>query len=316
MLSEMPDAWAAQITRWAEANAAHKTTLDDGTVAPDANEEYLIYQTIVGAWPWANADKQQFAGRVKEYMAKALSEGKVNVSWINPRQEYTEAVQLFVDRLLTSPEAEGPTAFVTELEEMLASVRLHGAVNSLAQMVLKATSPGVPDFYQGTDLWDLSLVDPDNRRPVDYVHRVKILDALAQQPPAEAAREVLSTLEDGRVKLFAMQGTLAVRNAYREAFKNGAYTPLEVSDPDHAFAFLRGEDVLVVIPRFTHTLVESRPEIPLGSAWSGHELTLPEEAGAKWVNALTGKEVSAREGVLSLTEVFADFPVAVLTRKT
>ncbi len=314
VLSEMPDSWAARIARWAETNAAHKTTLEDGAVAPDANEEYLIYQTIVGAWPWADADKQQFAGRVKEYLAKALSEGKVNVSWINPRPEYTEAVQLFVDRLLTS--ADGvPTPFVTELEAMLASVRLHGAVNSLAQLVLKATSPGVPDFYQGTDLWDLSLVDPDNRRPVNYEHRTNVLNALAGQSPAEAARDVLASLEDGRVKLFTMQRTLAVRNAHGELFKDGAYTPLEVSDPDHAFAFLRGEDVLVVIPRFTHTLVEGRSEIPLGSAWAGHEVTLPEEAGTKWVHALTGKEINAEENVLSLDEVFADFPVAVLTRR-
>ena len=314
VLSEMPETWATQITHWAEANAAHKTTLDDGTVAPDANEEYLIYQTIVGAWPWADADKKQFAGRVKEYMAKALSEGKVNVSWINPRPEYTEAVQLFVDRLLTAADGQEPTPFVADLEQLLASVRLHGAVNSLAQMVLKATSPGVPDFYQGTDLWDLSLVDPDNRRPVDYQRRAEILDAFAEQSPAETVRDTLASLEDGRVKLFTMQRTLAIRNAHRKLFEDGGYTPLEVSDPDHAFAFLRGEDVLVVIPRFTHTLVKGRPEIPLGPAWAGMEVTLPEEAGTKWVNALTGQELSAHENVLPLAAVFADFPVAVLTR--
>ncbi len=315
VLSEMPDGWAAQARRWAESNIALKTTLDDDTVAPDANEEYLIYQTIVGAWPWAEDDKKQFAGRVKEYMAKALSEGKVNVSWINPRAEYTEAVQQFVDRLLTPADGERQTQFVTELEQLLEPVRVHGAINSLSQMVLKATSPGVPDFYQGTDLWDLSLVDPDNRRPVDYTRRAEILQAFAEQEPLETAREVLASLEDGRVKLFAMQKTLAVRNTHRAVFDEGAYTPLEVTDPDHAFAFLRGEDVLVVIPRFTYTLAKGSAEMPLGEAWHGLEVTLPEESGTKWVNALTDKEVAIKENSLPLTVVFADFPVAIFTRK-
>ncbi len=304
VLSEMPDAWDAQVKRWAEANAAYKTTLDDGTIAPDANEEYLIYQTIVGAWPWLPVDQKNFAGRVKEYMAKALSEGKVNVSWVNPRPEYTEAVQNFVDRLLGAPQ------FVSELEALLSSVRVHGAVNSLAQLVLKATSPGVPDFYQGTDMWDLSLVDPDNRRPVDYPHRVKALDALAEKPATEAIQDVLGTLEDGRVKLLTTARTLTVRNAHRAIFDSGAYTPVEVSDPEHTFAFLRGEKVLVVIPRFTYTLTGGKPEIPLGQAWAGLSLDAPE---GTWTHAFTGKPIQG--GRLDLSEVFAGFPVAILTRE-
>ena len=310
VLSEMPDAWEQQVRRWVEANARHKTTLEDGTVAPDANEEYLIYQTIVGAWPWLPVDQANFAGRVKEYMAKALSEGKVNVSWINPRAEYTEAVQCFVDRLLTSPQgASGPTEFVEELEQMLAPVRIHGAVNSLAQLVLKASSPGVPDFYQGTDMWDLSLVDPDNRRPVDYGHRVEVLKALAGKPDVETMREVLGTLEDGRVKLLTMTRTLAVRSARRRVFDDGAYTPVEVSEPEHVFAFLRGENVLVVIPRFTYTLTGGKPEIPLGQAWAGLTVEVPE---GEWTDAFTGTALQG--GRLDLAEVFAAFPVAILTR--
>ncbi len=318
VLSEMPDAWAAQVTRWAEANAGFKTTLEDGTVAPDANEEYMIYQTIVGAWPWLDVDRKNFAGRVKEYLAKALSEGKVNVSWVNPRPEYTEAVQGFVDHLLTPAAGDRQTQFVTELEQLLTSVRVHGAVNSLAQLVLKATSPGVPDFNQGTDMWDLSLVDPDNRRPVDYGHRVKALDALAGQSEAAAIGDVLGTLDDGRVKLLTTHKTLAVRNAHREAFDDGEYTPLEVSDADHAFAFLRGDDVLVVIPRFTYTLAKGAAEMPVGQLWAGQQVRLPANLGAgpdTWVHAFTGKQIVCRESNLELTEVFADFPVAILTRR-
>ena len=303
VLSEMPDAWAAQVTRWAEGNAAFKTTLEDGTVAPDANEEYLIYQTIVGAWPWLEVDQKEFAERVKQYMSKALSEGKVNLSWVNPRPDYTEAVQNFVDRVLGSAE------FLRELEELLKPVRVHGAVNSLAQLVLKATSPGVPDFYQGTDMWDLSLVDPDNRRPVDYEHRVRSLDALADMEEDAAVREVLSTLEDGRVKLLTMRKTLAVRNARRGTFDDGDYTPLEVSEPEHVFAFMRGEDVLVVIPRFTYTLTGGKPEMPLRQVWAGVSVDAPE---GKWTNAFTGRSLEG--GRLDLAEVLASFPVAILVR--
>ncbi len=303
VLSELPDIWEATVRRWAEKNAQYKTTLDDGTVAPDANEEYLIYQTIVGAWPWLPIDQENFAGRVKEYLAKALSEGKVNVSWINPRPEYTEAVQRFVDRVL------GAGEFLAQLEDLLASVRIHGAINSLAQLVLKATSPGVPDFYQGTDMWDLSLVDPDNRRPVDYPHRVQTLAALAAKSSEDAAQDVLGTLEDGRVKLLTMVKTLAVRNMHRATFDEGAYTPLEVSNPDHAFAFLRGEDVLVIIPRFTHTLTGGKSELPIGQVWNGLTVTAPT---GNWTHAFTGKTIKG--GTCDLTEVFGSFPVAVLTR--
>ena len=300
VLSEMPDVWEQTVRRWAAENSGLKTELEDGTVAPDANEEYLIYQTIVGAWPWLEVDQRLFAGRLKEYMAKALSEGKVNVSWVNPRPEYTEAVQGFVDKVLERPE------FLAQLEQLLASVRVHGAVNSMAQLVLKATSPGVPDFYQGTEMWDLSLVDPDNRRPVDYAHRA---EALAEVSKPDAHREVLGTLEDGRAKLLTMQRVLGVRNTHRAAFDDGAYTPVEVSNPEHAFAYLRGEDVLAVIPRFTYTLSGGKGEIPLGADWAGIQIDVP---AGKWKNAFTGAAVGG--GQTSLDQLFAEFPVAVLTR--
>ena len=314
VLSEMPEQWAAQTTHWAEAYAGLKTTLDDGTVAPDSNEEYLIYQTIVGAWPWAQEDKAGFKDRLKEYLSKALSEGKVNVSWLKPRAESTEAVQNFAEKLLAHP------AFLEELEGLLSSVRVHGAVNSLAQLVLKAMSPGVPDFYQGTDMWDLSLVDPDNRRPVDYALRTKALQELGSKALVEAIQEVSASLPDGRIKLLTMQRTLLARNGQLELFKNSSYTPVEVSDTEHAFAFLRGEEageqVLVVLPRFTWTLTGGGTELPLGEVWSGHSVKLPSgQADSVWTHAFTGEDVKADGGALRLAEVFAHLPVAVLTRK-
>ena len=314
VLSEMPDAWEAQVKHWMTASAAHKITLEDGTVAPDENEEYLLYQTILGAWPWQAEDRGEFTKRMQEYVAKALSEGKVNVSWVNPRPEYTEAVQGFLETLLLPAKGEKETTFVTELEEFLKPVKMHGAVNSLAQVVLKTTSPGVPDFYQGTEMWDLSLVDPDNRRPVDYALRTKALDALASMSEADAARDVLRTVEDGRVKLYTMAKSLAVRAQHRDSFEKGAYTPLEVSDPDHAFAYLRGEDVLVVLPRFTYTLTDGEATMPNGTAWDGQTLALPEEAAGDWKNIFTGATLRAKKGTLQIADVFAEFPVAVLTR--
>ena len=315
VLSEIPDAWAAQVKAWSEENEGHKVTLEDGTIVPDANEEYLIYQTVVGAWPWMERDRATFPERIKAYMGKALSEGKVNVSWINPRPEYTEAVQKFVDQLLTPQAHASPTPFVADVERLLASVQIHGAVNSLAQMLLKATSPGVPDFYQGTDMWDLSLVDPDNRRPVDYKGRNDALKALGSMPAHKAAREVIASLPDGRIKLFAMQRVLAVRNAHRSSFESGGYTPLTVSEPEHSFAFLRGDDVLVVIPRFTHTLTRGAEKLPLGDAWGDQFVTLPSGAAQSWIHTFSGSACVAEDSKLRMTELFADFPVAVLTRQ-
>ncbi len=315
VLSEIPERWAALVRQWARTNTEHKTTLEDGTIAPDANEEYMIYQTILGAWPWATEDYAAFPDRIKEYLAKALSEGKVNVSWINPWPEYTAAVQGFVDKLLTPGRGGRPSRFVRRLEEFLKPVRVHGAVNSLAQLVLKATSPGVPDFYQGTDMWDLSLVDPDNRRPVDYALRTRVLQSFDGKPLNEIARDVLSTLEDGRIKLFTMQRVLAVRNEHRDLFESGSYTPLTVSNPEHAFAYLRGEDVLVVIPRFTCTLTGAKSAPALGDAWKSQSVSLPEGAGGTWSHAFTGAVAEAGEGALLLSDLFAEFPVAVLTRQ-
>ncbi len=171
VLSELPQAWSAAVRRWQRMNAKFKRTLEDGRTAPDHNEEYLLYQTILGAWPWqmeSGQDREHYVERLKQYTAKALAEAKVNLSWINPDPEYVAAVHAFLDSILM-PAAKGKeNPFVASLDGLLPQLRLFGAVNSLAQVVLKIASPGVPDFYQGSELWGLTLVDPDNRRPVDY----------------------------------------------------------------------------------------------------------------------------------------------------
>ncbi len=207
VLSEMPRLWAAQVLRWRRSNRGKKRTLSDGRTVPDANEEYLLYQTLVGAWPLPAAQPAGFAGdrpqgwpkarematceprhlgarqaaaedylaRIQAYMTKAVNEAKVNMSWINPNQEYTEALHNFIARILTPGSENRPNRFLRQIEEFVPRIALFGAINSISQTLIKLTSPGVPDIYQGQELFDFSLVDPDNRRPVDFELRRRYL---------------------------------------------------------------------------------------------------------------------------------------------
>lgn len=324
VLSEMGLYWAAFVRRAQRVNARFKQTLDDGRVAPDANEEYLIYQTIVGAWPWAmNTDEEraQFLVRLREYVRKALSEAKVNLSWVSPDEKYVTAVHRFVDGILSRKADGTPTKFLAALEAMLPVLKVFGAVNSLSQVVLKTASPGVPDFYQGTELWDLSLVDPDNRRPVDYAPRISALDALQRKAQASGAlavcREVLETLEDGRIKLWTTHRALQLRAELPKVFRSGEYLPLMASEgfESHVIAFLRRQGrrcVLTVVPRFACTRMRQRPELPLSEAWGDGKLVAPECAGLRLRNAFTDEElVVPKDGQIPLAQVFSAFPVAM-----
>lgn len=325
VISELKLIWPAFVRRAQRLNARFKQTLEDGRVAPDANEEYLIYQTIAGAWPWkvdSTEDRRHFVERLQQYMTKALSEAKVNLSWVNPNEKYVAAVHAFVARILTPDEDGTERRFVLALEVLLPTLKLFGAVNSLAQVVLKVASPGVPDFYQGCEMWDLSLVDPDNRRPVDYAVRADALDAMLRKAEAEGAkavcREVTAALNDGRIKLWATHRVLAWRAQMPEVFRRGDYVPLSAGGEfaQHVIAFLRrreGECVLVAVPRFACTLMRGRRELPLGDAWGDAELTTEQCAGKRMVNAFTGEEmIVAADGRIRLAELFGEFPVAML----
>ncbi|MGC2581701.1 MAG: malto-oligosyltrehalose synthase, partial [Acidobacteriaceae bacterium] len=322
VLSEMTYLWPSCVRRWAKLNARYKRRLEDGRVAPDANEEYFLYQTLAGAWPWTMTsaeDREEFLERIQQYMTKSLSEAKVNLSWTNPNPEYVDAVASFVRGILM-PDARGrQPRFVETLEEILPVLQLFGAVNSLAQVVLKIASPGVPDFYQGTEMWDLSLVDPDNRRPVDYATRqatLKELQALEQDRGAAAVcRAVLDRIRDGRVKLWTVHRALALRNRMPEEFQRGKYVPVEATNglAAHVIAFARGQDVLAVVPRFAYTLMGGKARLPLDDAWGHAQLTVPEMAGAELENVFTGAFARVDEnGRLPLRVAFAEFPVALL----
>jgi (1->4)-alpha-D-glucan 1-alpha-D-glucosylmutase len=220
-----------------------------------------------------------------------------------------------VGRLLTPAGGESQTAFVRELEELLEPVKLHGAVNSLSQVVLKATCPGVPDFYQGCELWDLSLVDPDNRRPVDYTLRAQALRSIQSMNKLESIRRATHDLASGRIKLLTMQGALIARKENLEGFTSGAYIPLEVSHEEHLFAYMRGENMIVVIPRFTFTLVQGQAAWPIGRCWEECKIQVPAHAAGTWMNTLTGEMCHVVNHQLRASEVFAHIPVAILARQ-
>lgn len=325
VLSEMPLDWTVAVRVWKRMSARYKRKMVDGRIAPDTNEEYMLYQTIVGAWPWQMEtleDRQAFLKRIQEYTAKALNEAKVNTSWLNPDNDYLQAVFDFLSDLLLPAKDGRESGFVLAMMQILPQLQFFGAMNSLALAALKIASPGIPDFYQGSELWDLSLVDPDNRRPVDYQLRARLLDELrneaAKNGPSAVAQQVLKTLPDGRIKLWVTHRALCARTENPMLFQRGSYVPLTATNgkEEHAIAFLRqdpstGKALLTVIPRFTHTLMKGKTELPLGKHWGDSVLPLPSAAAQRYRNIFTGEVLEITDS-MHLSQVFAQFPVAML----
>jgi (1->4)-alpha-D-glucan 1-alpha-D-glucosylmutase len=327
-LSELAPEWQAAVTRWGRLNSSKKVVVEDQP-APDRNDEYLLYQTLLGAWPATPPDAAGLARlreRIAAYMQKATKEAKVHTSWINPNEEYDAAVQQFVSRLLPDS-ADDP--FLTDLLTLQRRVAFFGYFSSLAQVLLKLTCPGVPDLYQGTEAWDLSLVDPDNRRPVDYPARRALLAELRSRIEsaggdlAVLTDELLAHLPDGRIKLYVIYQTLRLRRAHEEVFARGEYVPLEAvgARRDHVCAFARSagsQAVLVIVPRLVARLGEGAERPPLGpDVWGKTRLLLPPQlAGRHYRNLFTGEELSpggqeeSSESLLGT--LLGRFPVALL----
>jgi (1->4)-alpha-D-glucan 1-alpha-D-glucosylmutase len=331
-LSELPSEWRVAVRRWSRLNRRLKTSLR-GQSAPDRNDEYLLYQTLVGAWPFELVDGedaaglQAFAARISAYMEKALREAKVHTSWISPDAAYEGAVRAFVFGVLTG---EGGAAFRRDARPLLRRVAALGVYNSLAQTVLKLTSPGVPDIYQGSELWELSLVDPDNRRPVDFAQRELLLVEIAgriaasEATTADFAAELLANRNDGRIKLFALHCLLALRRRRPELFgAAGAYVPLEAtgSHAENVVAYLRrnGRAVaLTAVARLVARLVRNG-DAPTAAAWGDTWIVVRgEQPGTRFRELFTGATLTVEErdgaSVLPLATLFATLPVAVVER--
>ncbi len=324
VLSEIPHMWATQVMKWRRINRKRKVELSDGRTVPDNNEEYLLYQTLVGAWPLRMDSEEQpgeFLRRIQQYMEKAVHEAKVNLSWLNSNPEYVAGMNSFLERIL-SPTSRGKiNLFLSSLQRFLPPLMYFGCINSLTQTLLKLTCPGVPDIYQGQEMWNFSLVDPDNRRPVDFNLQVRAAEELRAR--AETAdvlgicRELLRDWRDGRIKLWVTMRTLNFRRDHGELFRLGSYVPLELSrgKDEYVVAFARqhgGEIAITAAPRLSYALMKGKEEPPIGTVWGDSELSLPKEAvGKRLRNVLTGQVLPAGPSLLC-REIFASFPVALL----
>ena len=278
VLSELPGAWKEAVARWRTLNRRFKVEVK-GTPAPDPNEEYFLYQTLVGAWPFDQSDAahDQFRDRMIAYMRKAMRESKAHTTWLSPDEAYEKAVLRFVESIL---DRRRPNLFLQAFLPFQARIAELGIYNSLAQLVIKITAPGVPDFYQGTELWDLNLVDPDNRRPVDYEQRRAVLTGLqtCSTPESQCATELLEHRTDGRVKMFVTTRALAARREWRDIYEGGDYVPLQIAGGrrDCLFAFARvaagsgtprasGSLVTITcVPRLIGSLISDAATPPLG----------------------------------------------------
>lgn len=322
VLSDRPAMWSRALSRWSGYNRRHEQVVNDVRV-PSRNEEVLIYQSLLGAWPLAESEQGELVERFIGYVIKASREAKQRTSWIDTNEPYEQALVRFV-RAILDPDAS--PEFLADFLAFQRRLAFHGAINSLSQVVLKITSPGVPDFYQGTELWTFTLVDPDNRRPVDFALRRRLLAELSGQTQAPGAlcRELLSSWQDGRIKLHVTHRALHFRRDHRELFARGAYVPVEVEGAraDAVCAYARqyspltddpGAWCLTVVPMRVGQLT-SPGTWPMGKRiWKDTALRMPPGAPGEWRDIMTGSMVRVDSaGRLSMASVLRTLPVAIL----
>jgi (1->4)-alpha-D-glucan 1-alpha-D-glucosylmutase len=281
LLSEIADQWASAVRRWSESNQRYR-----GEAGPDRNTEYLLYQTLIGTWPIERE-------RVLAYMKKAVREAKANTSWTQPNTEYESALDAFIEGILQD------SGFCADLEKFVKPLIEPGRITSLAQTLIKLTAPGIPDFYQGTELWDLSLVDPDNRRPVDYALRRRLVGELDGMAP----EQIWNRIEEGLPKLWVIRQTLHARKSRNLFRAEDSYNAVlcRGAKAEHIVAFARGERAITVVPRLT---------IKRGGEWGGTELDLP---GGTWRNEFTGESHQGRQPIQTLLR---RYPVALLIEES
>jgi len=325
VLSEMSGLWRLRVREWRRFNRSHKT-LVNGRAAPSPNDEYLLYQTLVGATPSDPLNDtdvwKDFCERIENYMLKAIREAKKNTSWINRNTEYETAVSSFVTTLL-KPGAQN--RFLNDFLPLQRRVARMGLWNSLAQTLLKLTCPGVPDIYQGNELLNLSLVDPDSRRPVDHARGQQLFQSVLKagsEPTPSTISIILETPEDGRIKLFLTWKTLCLRQQQPDLFQQGEYLPLTVegAKANHVVAFARKSEtstLLVIVPRLVAGLLSDRDVPPIGPRiWDDTHVLIPFcSCSKRYRNVFTGEALELQKSdnyeKIAVSEALAEFPVAL-----
>ncbi len=314
VLSEMPEEWHSRLRRWGGLNARHRATLE-GVQVPDRNEEYALYQTLLGAWPADSRELGSFKERVQACMLKSMREAKVFTSWIDPNLKREAAVNSFIETILDESRSG---EFLADFRSFQKTVSENGVINSLSQTLIKLTAPGVPDTYQGNELLDFSLVDPDNRRPVDFARRQRVVKELYHSQAEPPDVKHLAQSDPGRLKLHVHRTALELRKQYGNLFTVGEYLPLQVSGTmsAHLFAFARsdGERVAIIaVPRLVSGLGGTSDKSGAESPWGDTFLELPAIAMRRaFRNALTNAPVQWSEQVLLAANLFKDCPVALL----
>lgn len=328
VLSEIPEQWQARLTRWSRLNKDKKQSVN-GLWAPSRNDEYLLYQTLLGVWPLQDPDEHGLAdlrGRIQDYLRKAAREAKVHTSWFNLNTDYEEALEKFVEALLDTRREKN--RFLDDFLPFQRHIAQLGMLNSLSQTLLKLTSPGVPDIYQGTELWSFTLVDPDNRRPVDYGQRQRLLQDLearfgAQERHAERAGALLSSIADGLAKLYVLWRALQARHESPQLFAHGTYRALAVRGQwaGRVCAFARRDgarQAITVVPLRLWALMEKNDQAPpLGAVWEDTWLEIPGDPPApSYRNLFTNEVLSVQQDrdskSLRLSQILRHFPVALL----
>ncbi len=314
VLSELPLEWEHQVGVWSRLNKQHKQSTDSGE-APDTNDEYFLYQTLIGAFPFGEVEIPHFRRRLENYLIKAVREAKVHTAWLAPDASYEQAFSSFLAALL---DRGRDNSFLEAFLPFQRRIAWYGMLNSLSQVLLKTTCPGTPDFYQGSELWDLNLVDPDNRRPVDFTLRGNLLRRIVESGEDAGGSlipDLFSRFEDGAVKLFLIHRALRAREELPDLFCKGSYTPLSTSGrwKNNLVAFARNGNArwsVTAVPRFC-TEVCQAGDLPLGpETWDDTQVRLPRGV-RQWKNMITGENLEGSR-ILSAGRLFATFPGALL----
>jgi (1->4)-alpha-D-glucan 1-alpha-D-glucosylmutase len=315
VLTEIPEKWAKILDQWQTENQPFIQMID-GHQAPSRNRIFYLYQALLAAFPMNGQPEADFLDRVKEALTKAMREAKMYSNWSEPNEKYEQEALAFLDQIF----ADG-TEFKSSFQDFAKYVSFYGMLYSLCQTLLKITAPGIPDIYQGCELWDLSMVDPDNRRPVDFELRKSYLKELQETPEnamENALKSMLQTWPDGKIKMYLTWRALQFRQANTKLFTEGEYLPLKLEGNPNVLAFawnLGPQWSLVILPLETVKLTQ--PEtFPLGKVfWHNEVLTLPAHAPKTWKNIFTDQTLSG-ENKLALADIFAWFPVACLTSES